>query len=230
MSENASFKYGAVQSPLPSSTSNSLLQDADPVLAAMLDFYKGVIELHCGARWSSEVQRLGLDAQYPVVVNDVYSVDPTYYMQEAQMGFPLLAVVRKELDFSYLTTIKDKITSTMELIYVLPPLDLAQANTLMHFLKHIASVIQNRTEQGFDSNYQAGKLVWRESGVCEINLKSAKLETYQPNSGQYFPALVIEIEAVELLGEPTDLYEPLGGIDGTVENDSAVEVTKFKID
>lgn len=69
MLEYAGFRVGNFTSPLTASTTNSLLEDADPALQASLDFYAAVLAIHLGARFDAAV----VAAERPELVGKIVS-------------------------------------------------------------------------------------------------------------------------------------------------------------
>lgn len=194
------FKYGNVQSPLDGYDGYSSLIKLDPCLYYMLDYYSTTITSHTRNAWNYYCNILGKTEliNKPVAYNLPY--DPLPFEQSTFFEFPLLAIYRQSNKYEYKTFVYDHIISKFNLIYVMPPLDAASTEVLYPFLTHIARIIQDKTESNADPTYSNNENVWIKTGIEQIKVLSAEFgKIPNINSNMHFPALSIEIEAIERL-------------------------------
>jgi hypothetical protein len=232
MSENTYFQDGYVESPITSSTANSLLQDADPAIYYMLDYFKAVIELHCQARWNAEVALCNRTDLVNKMVASTFSSDPSFYMTDDQLALPLLAVYRKSAEFEQMTAVFDHTITKAEVLYVLPPLTPAQADRLLPMLKHVVGVIRDRAMEGFDSAYNSGAKVWQLAGIESMSIDNCTFDNMQSADGSIFlPTVTVNMTIKEAKGIVSGNFETLAGIDAQIDKttpeDDDVTVAEF---
>ncbi len=219
--EDGYFTVGGIASPLAASTTRSLLQDADPVLYNILDFYEGVINLHMKARWNAEVALAGRADLTDLCVADKVPFDPTPYMQETQYKLPLLAVFRENEKYEWKTSGWYHITSKLNILWIMPPLSAGQAERMNAFRAHVTRTILDRTLMGFDSNYNDGYQPWRESGLEKISILKTDFGSFpDPHTDLFLPTVWIEAELVERRmpdANPSQNFPGLTGVDDSVD-------------
>lgn len=246
MADYGTFQWGAVQYPLTSSTSRSALEDADPALFEATGFFEGVLAIHLGARWDAEVTAIGLPELAGSIVASTSPYDPVPVFQQAQFQFPLLALYRIDGSFGARTVDRAHEVSRWGLDWVLPPLTPAQLERLYPFLHSASRVLNDRTDYGYDPDYEAGRKVWDIGGVERIGFVKHQF-TWLQNRGPgmtgaaaalntAFPCLHMELEVAErrmLSGDPTPgntstplaLFTPFDGSDVTVKSTDATDPT-----
>lgn len=192
------FKYANVQSPIDGYDGYSSLSILDPVLYHMLGYYSATITHHIKNAWNYYTTILGKTELYdrPVAYNLPY--DPLPFEQTTMFKFPLLAIYRQSNQYNYKAFQYDHIISKFNLIYVMPPLDAAASEILYPFLTHVCRVIQDKTETNSDPSYLNDTNIWERTGLEEIKVLSSDFgKIPNINSNMYFPALSVEIEAME---------------------------------
>lgn len=217
--EDGYFKVGGINSPLTASTANSLLQDADPVIYYMLQYFAGVINLHMGARWNAEVAAAGRSDLNNLTVGHKLPYDPIPYLQENQYKLPLLAAFRKNEVYAELTYSWYNITSTLNILWIMPPLSAGQMERLAPFRSHVARTLMDRTEQGLDTNYNSGQNVWAASGLSKIRAVNCSFGNIPTDTNQFYPTILMEFELTERrmpATEPGNNFENFTGWDGYV--------------
>ena len=166
------FRHGGVGYPLPAALTNPLLQDADPVLAAALDFFSSQLDKFLGARLKAQA------APYGIIINKAVgkalALEPTPDILAENFVFPLMCLWRVTEAESELTTGWDSDAGVWTFAYVLPLMPPAAKIVLSPILRSVGRVVAHATKQGFDPDYQSGKLVWNDAGVQQINLKELR--------------------------------------------------------
>lgn len=187
------FAHGGVTYPLTADTTNDLLVDADPALAALIDFIAGVLQIHLGDRLAAEGAQLGLDLSQ--AVRKTLSHEPSPVMLADELVFPCLALYRKEDAWDAHTAVYDKDVSTWELAYILPSLTPVQIKAIFPILRSIGVVIANRIWQGFDPAYKGGELIGATAPIHKAYLKKVSYGGYQPisNLSNYYRAIVAQV-------------------------------------
>lgn len=189
--------------PLSDTSDNDLLRDADPAVFFALDFFAYVIETYVGDRLMSAVNDAGATRiKKPVAYQLPYNPEP--FLTEQQIAMPLLAIYRKSSTFNLLTASSRQETGTLDLVYVLPPLDSEQMERVGPILHAIAVAIDNRAHYGSDPGYTPpggtlGATVWHPdvSGVSKMSVVRATYGAFEPSAELFFPALVLELESRE---------------------------------
>jgi hypothetical protein len=196
------FKHGGTEFPLVSATTNSLLQDADPFLYAALDYFAAMLQTHMGTRLVAQATACG--APITAAVASSIPFPPGPYMTGDQLKFPLLAAYRVDEEFQERTATWTMNKTNVEVCYILPPLDAAQAEAMWPSLNAAARIIDNRTEQGVDPAYTppftgatAGSRVWLYAGVERIMCKRGRFGSWEAADGLVFPSYVVNLEVWE---------------------------------
>lgn len=205
------FYYGGVTFPLTSSTTNSLLRDADPAVYYALEFFAQVITTHLGARVLAEATAAGATDITAAVAESV-PLDPAQFLTEEHFKFPLLALNRESTTFKYLTKRRQAIHK-LKLSYALPPLRPAQAERLLPLLHAVGLLIDRKATVGSDESYTptvptgtAGEFVWSgtRAAVAKVEVKDATVGAYQISNDLFFPAIVMSLEMWELADADSD--------------------------
>jgi hypothetical protein len=236
LTDYLAFKYGNVQYPLPlaglglGGVGATLLRDADPALFYTLEFYQSILETHLGSRMLAEVNAVGA-TQIEAVVAETCAIDPDPYLTEEHFHWPLLAAYRKNTRFQWIGSTKHSVDD-VEVVYVLPPLEAGEANRLLPLLKAVVSILDNRTEQGFDPLYTptsptgtAGESWWSRAGIVKAGLVSAAYGMFEKTEGVYFPAVTINLEITERSAFAVDTYDELERVDADIDLASTTEET-----
>lgn len=88
------FSHGSVSFPLPVSTTNGLLRDADPALYYALEFFASAINAHLTTRLAAEASAIGYSS-ITAAVKTSLPYHPGPFLTESQTAFPILALYRK---------------------------------------------------------------------------------------------------------------------------------------
>jgi hypothetical protein len=211
------FNYGGLKFPLSTSSGNSLLQDADPVIFHALAFYSAILTLHMGSRLLAEAA--ACSAPITQAVAYTTPLDPLPFLQEEHFNFPLLALYRVSEKNSYRTLNWSHGTSKIGIAYVLPPLTPGQAERILPILRAAPLIIANRTEQGFDPAYLNGAKVWSAAFAGLENIEAPVESQYgsYPGVGNLvFPAWTATITVNERQMRETD-FGKLNAVDASLD-------------
>jgi len=237
--EEATFQVGGVIYPI-ALTSNSFLQDADPAIFYLLDFYEAVLNLYLGPRWDAivvDTDLVPLDL-LGKVVNYKLPYDPSPFLTQIQTKFPLLALYSFEETYGERTRHWYELNRTLKLLYALPPLNAAQMEKLSPALRSVTRIILDRTEVGFDPNYNAGQQVIRDAGIEEMSIVSCSFGSMPGSVAQtnvFFPAVELTLHVKERRDFVIGSYDPLDGLDGYVQyadqsGDPNIDLIEFATD
>lgn len=215
--ENQYFKINKQVFPLTTSTSNTVLRDADPGLWHILRFYVGVLKLHLQPRFNAILSSLNLDQYENKVVAQAIPYDPLPFSTESQYKFPLLAVYRRNESYDWKSISHYQIKSNLDLLYVLPPLSSpTQLKAVQPFLSAAAKVFLDRTMHGSDQNLENQKHYWQDAGIQSIHFASSEYGTIPGSDSKIvFPTLhsTIQLEERHLFtSEPGFNFEELVSI------------------
>lgn len=216
MSDYERFKLGGVEYPVAASPFVAARAKLDPILEAALAFYKAMLETHLGDYFDAMMTDASMPDYVGKIVAEMVGYDPTPYLQASQYKFPLMALYRTEEDVEDHTVAWYKAEQKWTLLYVLPTLTAAQANRVIHILKGVRAVIVDRTIQGYDPTYQSGVEVWKDSGVMQIGVSTARYGTIPDlATNLQFPALELSIECIEREQKNPGL-DDMSGLDADV--------------
>lgn len=221
------FGIGEVVSPLAVSTGNSLLKDADPVLFNFLAYLSGVINLHVKARWNQEVVAAGLSDLTNKPVAYKLPFDPLPFMQETHFKFPLLAIYRKSESYQNKTTAWYTVTSSLEILWAMPPVNSGQLERLNPFRVHVARTMMDRLLMGYDTNWNNGQHVLQDSGVEKIEVLSTQFGSIPDlrTEDKFFPSILMQINVSERRSLVEGHFEPFEGITTSIDEGSTPDQT-----
>ena len=232
----AEFGHGGATFPLTESTTNSLLIDADPALAAMLLFLPAVLQLQLGGRLREQALLDGIHITSAVLTTS--NVEPVPALYADRTRFPFFALYRKSEAQAGHTLTWDKSVGEWEFAYVLPALMPEPQNRLAPILHAVARVIGKAVRMGWHPGYLSGANVLKDAGIMSARLGPVRHERYERMTGaaggngeQFFRAVVGTIEVVErdvpvggafeaFTGANIAVHEKVG--DGTTVSDVAL--------
>jgi hypothetical protein len=218
--ENQNFQVGGINFPLATSTGKSLLQDLDPGLFWLLDYFPSVIQEFLGDRWNQEVNAAGRSDLDGYVVHQAISYDPANFLSSNTFEFPLLAVFNTGSTKEYQTITLYREIRQFKLLYIMDPLDSVQTALLHPFLKGVEDVIVNRTLEGVDSNYRDGLPVWMVAGIESIGISNSQINNFtldNKQSNQPFQVLMMNFDIAQIKGYKSGSLEDLAGSDATLD-------------
>lgn len=193
------FQVAGVVEPLSTTSSNTLLFDADKTLYFALDFWSWVIGFFAGPRLLNDIVAPGMPTQITSAVAQRYPNDPAPYLTSDQAKFPLLAMYRKDTKYEWRRVgwVDDHVT--FDLLYILPPLNMGQAERVVPILTAIEKAIRYKTVQSFDPSYTppggtAGQTPWGLQFACveQIGFDKGHRVTWQEAGNLVFPTLHME--------------------------------------
>lgn len=155
--DGRNFQIAGALQPFNDDTT-PLLQKADPVLFYALDFWTYIIRTYPGpALVAAASVGAGLKdmAGNPITnaVAQAYPDDPVPYLQSTYLRFPVLGVYRKESEYRKHSAIYYNDYCSFDLIYILPPLDAAQAEGILPILRAVETAVKEKTVQSLDPGY-----------------------------------------------------------------------------
>ncbi len=197
MADYDAFQHGGVVYPLPSSTANTLLKDADPALNAALDYLAFMLHYHIGARLQSQAALEGLTITN--AVRQKLHAEPAPFLYADQLTFPTLAIYRKQEEFAEKSISYEHDTAEWEFAYLLPPLTPRQIEKLSPILRSAGQALRHAVHQGWHSAYNAGEKVWTTAGISSIHVMGLKYGGYEPiqDIPTYYRAIVGTIRVIE---------------------------------
>lgn len=218
MVDYAQFQTGASSYPLTTSTTNSLLKDADPALFYVIDFFASVITTYVGPRLLAEAANAPAIAGITSAVMQVLPMDPGELLQEQQLKFPLLAVYRQKDVYQWKSASWNDDASTWRVVYVLPPLTGGQRERVLPALRAVAKTLQNRIENQQDPAYQSGASPWALANLESIELVSGEYGAFAGTGNLRFPAwtgtLMVKERDIEAANQWTNTFT---GIDAEID-------------
>lgn len=241
----STFQVGGVVFPLTNTSGNDLVVDADPAIYAVLQFYKYCINTYIGARWLTQATKANiLDAKDQLITSPVEQLvpySPADYLLESQFRFPMLSADRLnekyEKKFTDATRGWYAVSYTLEVMYMLPPLTAEQMYHLGGFRTLIPRILQDRTELGWDPNYQGGVPIFKNAGLDEIQMIDARYIGMEnpKNVKTFFPAIIMNFEVKERKNYVNGSDPPFTGVDGTIDISDGYQpdnydMIDFKID
>lgn len=220
MSEDGYFTFGHFQAPLTASTANSALYDCDYTLYTLIAYYKFCFETYLQDRWNEEVVAANLPELAGSIVSYVLPYDPIPYLKQIQSKFPLLAIFPIQEEFSHKTVIHDSVKVSFQILWVMPPIEAAQAERLMPFRRAVAKTLRNRTNHKFDPGFRNGEQVWEVAGIESIDFQSASYGSIENlDTDLFLPTLQINLQLVERTFPDSRNSVPLDGADVEIDSD-----------
>ena len=203
--EYVSLQFGGLATPLTASTAHPLLQDADPALWTVLQFYQALIPIHLGARWDAEFTMAGLTQFVGNASSGQHKstalalpYDPVPFLQSTQLLPPLLAVFPVEETFSEHTRNWVQSAQQWKVLWVLPPLVVDQYYSLSPFLRAAAKVLAERTEGGHDPGWNSDANIVTLGTIAYIGVTRARYGNIPKLTSELlFPTLELELEVRE---------------------------------
>jgi hypothetical protein len=221
------IRQGGVVLPLVASTGNTLLQDADPALFYALAFVRFLIEHHVGARLVSEATICG--APIAAAVANSIPFDPSPYLTEDQLRFPLLAVYRQSSESVSRSEMWTQSNGTLAINYVLPPLTAGQAERLLPVFHACSAMLARALQLGANAGYTppggaAGDPVWKLASIEKVELGAEKYGVWSDGGDLVFHTWSAELRISErtaysfsATGDPlataTQDFQPLADIE-----------------
>lgn len=211
------FGHGGVVYPLADETSVSLLELADPALAAALSFLPAVLDLQLGASLREYAAKDGIAISAAVLTSANVEPVPALYVDRTR--FPFFALYRKSETHTGHTATWDKSVSEWEFAYVLPGLMPEPQKRIVPILRAVSRVVGKAVRLGWHPGYQSGRNVWQDAGVMSARLVSARYERYERLDAeqQFFRAVVGTIEVVERDMPVAGAFEDFTGADVSID-------------
>lgn len=229
------FKVGAIQFPLPASL-NAADAVLDPPITALLNYYEFELNRNLLPYWQVYLPTIGLTDYASTVVAEKIPYDPEFYFQDSQYSLPLLALFRTNEIKAEKTVNWYFWKVSAKFRYILPVMTASQALSMMQFLKAIKSIINDRTEQGYDPVYQDGYNVMENAGIARISVTEATYVHLQnPQTNMYLPMLDLSIEFEEREQFASNTFDNFERLDGYVSvadtgNVNQLQVIEFQKD
>lgn len=194
--------YGGLSLPLPASTAQPLLADADPALYLALDFIAAMIRQYVGARLVAEASASDCGASITNAVMTSLPYEPGPYLMQEQLPLPALFLFRRTSKSDYATLSRSHSTGMLECNYVLPALSGAQAEHILPVRHAIELLLADRIENGQDDAYTPpggtlGEPVWLRAGIEMVDITDASYGGFEGVGSLYLPALTMTIAIKE---------------------------------
>lgn len=220
--ENGTFAVGRVVYPLAlaATTGQTLLQDADPAVFALLDYFSAALSTYMGARWTEAATAAGLSAaQASTPVLQTLCFEPTEYLTQEQVTLPALAVYRMTSNESDKSSGWTATTSDMVVAWVLPPLTPGQMELLWPLTTAVRNILVRVVSQGSDPSYQSGAWQLRDAGIAELDVVSTAFAKWEAVGGKdlVIPSVALRMQLVERLEDVPGAFAAVTG--GTVHLD-----------
>lgn len=221
MTDPLRFTHGGVSFPLADALTNSLLQDADPVLFHGLAYLSWAIATYAGDRLLA--QAAAASAPIASAVAASVPMNPAPFLRQEHFKFPLLALWRTKASFDVQSISFRRDACDCMLAYVLPPMAAGEVEQILPILNAVKGLLDRVIDLGYDVAYTPpggveGDPVWRTAGVEKVMLKSAEFGAFADDTGDlYFPALTAELTIRERSGHAPEQFEDFAGADTTVD-------------
>lgn len=220
----AAFKHGGVTYPLTTSTTNSLLQEADPALHYSIALFESVLNTYVAPALLARAAAEGLN--FPSAVEKTLHFEPTPFLLSDQLVFPLFCLYRSEEAWAMQNRSFNRDLSTWEWAYVLPPLTPRQIEQLHPILRTVAVTINAFAMQSYDPEFEAGQTLRELSGIQKMTAGQTKYGQFEPIDGntRWWKAVTGQLlvqERDDIVVEAFDTFEgvnhdiDLTNIDGT---------------
>jgi len=215
VAENSTFYLGKVLYPIPTETGNTELKDIDLPIWYLLDWNASLLNIYIGQRWNEACLAAGRPDLATEIVATQLPYNPVPFLQTANWSFPVLAMYRTSGEIKEVTRSYSRITSTIEIVWIAPPLTAAEFEHLQPFQVGVLATLTDRTEQGWDPNYNNGELVGKLAGFAALGMHSYSFELLpKANTNLVMPTVVMQMKIWEE-NRPTDnQFNVFSGLDG----------------
>ena len=213
--ENGSFYLGKVLYPVATGTGNSELQDIDLPIWYLLQFNSGLLNLYLGARWTEACTAASRSDIGSTMVATQLPYNPIPFLQTANWSFPILAMYRTAGDIKEQTRSFHRITSTIEIVWIMPPLQASEMEHLAPFQTAVLATLTDRNEYGWDPYYNGGQHVGELAGYAAVGMSGYSFELLpKVGTNLVMPTVVMQMKIWEE-NRPTDnQFGPFTGLDG----------------
>jgi hypothetical protein len=222
--ETGTFGISGSVYPLTSSTSNSLLKDADTPIYWMLDYFYNMLTTYANARWQSQAALVNLTSHMPNIVGMKFPNNPFPYLQDTQIKFPMLAIYRVDGKMMEKTISYDRIQSNLEIAWVMSPLTMSQMEIMGPFKNVVLDIISDRSGVAFDPNYKPAALFsdgynWGEAAGFDWLQVTDYTMVNIPHTQTNLPmeAVVMKIAMRERNMPVTGAFEAFTGMDTDID-------------
>ncbi len=228
------FKFGNVVYPLATGTGNDLILDADPAITWILKFLETVINKYCGAAWTERVAAANLtNAAGALIASPVVQLVPFHpadYFQDEQFKFPLLSLDRVSGEYKEIANRLFEAQTTMELLFILPPLSPEQMYQIAPFRKMVRDTILDRLMLEFDPSFMNGAILYEIAGFDMLNLLSENwLKLENPKTNQVYETYMMRFTLRELKGNVAGAFPNLTAVDGQVDVSDGYQPNNFDL-
>jgi hypothetical protein len=154
-SSTTADSHGVIWKCVGTLSANSLLRDADPSVFYLIDFLQYVINTYIGPRLMQEVVAADstIATKIPSAIAQAYSYEPMPEFLENQVQLPGLFVYRTRAQTEQWTVSHDHDIVSVQIDYVLPPLDSAGCERLLPILSAIAQALRKKVTDAWDPGY-----------------------------------------------------------------------------
>lgn len=219
--------HGVVWQNVGAASTESLLQRADPALFYALDFWQFVITHYCGEAIAAALASAGIKAPGGAAMKAVaqaYPYEPLPEYLENQVQFPALFAYRKDVRTEWHSVGYEFDIVSLEVAYVLPPLDAAASERVLPALNAVAKALRRKSTDAWDPAYTppGGVLGDQYTAAAYAHVAEAGFGEYtqggraparmgahgflEAAGGLYFPCLRLSAYFVE-----RDNYDPTQG-------------------
>ncbi len=211
------FRHGGVEYPLSSSTTNALLESADPALYHATRLFESVLNTYVGPRLLAQAALEGLN--FPSAVEKTLHFEPTPFLLSDQLVFPLLCIYRSEESWSEHNKSFNRDLSTWEWAYVLPPLTPRQIERLNPILRTVAVVINTFAMQSYDPEFEAGATLRDLSGIQKMTAGRVRYSEFEPVDGnsRWWRAVTGQLLVMERDDIVVEAHPAFEGVDNDID-------------
>lgn len=217
MGLTAKWAHGGVEYPLTSSTTNSLLRDADPALYFAIELFESVLDTYIKPRLLAQAALE--DLNFPSAVEKSIHFEPTPFLLSDQLIFPLLCLYRSEEQWTGLTVAHDKDTSVWSWAYVLPPMTPRQIEQLHPILRSVAVTIATFAQQSFDPAFETGQTLRELSGIQQMTAGPVQYGDFEAIEGanKWWRAVTGKLLVQERSEIVPGAFEVFAGVDAAID-------------
>lgn len=214
--ETTTFQHGGATFPLRTGRSTSLLLDADPALAATLDYFAWFLNAYCGARWAQECHAIGReDLATGGIVATTVPFEPTDYLGEAQFALPILAVYRMSETYTDHTILRYHSSSKWGVAWVMPPLTPGQTEALYPMARAVSVALSRAVYMGADTNFESGANIWAAANLQDVGFESCQYgrAVVMGSTQLVFPGASMTMTVTERNNDVAGAFDDLAGVD-----------------
>lgn len=225
------LNFGNSVFPVPTNTSNEMLQDLDPSLWALTAWIEGIANTCLTDKWNECVSKLPSTERESVTLHDGYRLIQTavpFAVQESSsllgVRFPFLCVFPESANLEQDSYSKKTVfVRTLKVIFCLPALTISQNGMFSHFKTLFAKCISGAISVCQLSTVNSGRNILYDAGLESVNVDRITFGNLEAEGSASLPCVEILLTIEEKFTASDSTEQQFGIIDANYYLSSIIE-------